>query len=40
MKSLLRQINLKKKNKLHSIDHITIDTNLFIRETTSSKNYS
>lgn len=40
IKSLLRQINLKKKNKLHPIEHITIDTNLFIRETTSSKNNS
>lgn len=38
IKSLLRQINLKKKNKLYPIEHITIDTNLFIRETTSSKN--
>ena len=35
IKLILRQINLKKKEQSLEIQHITIDTNLFIRETTS-----
>lgn len=34
IKLILRQINLKKKEQSLEIQHITIDTNLFIRETT------
>lgn len=36
MKCILRQINLKKNNNTPLIEHNTIDTNLIIRETTSS----
>lgn len=35
IKLILRQINLKNKKQSLEIQHITIDTNLFIRETTS-----
>ena len=35
IKLMLRQINLKKRGQLLKTQHITIDTNLFIRETTS-----
>ncbi|MDY4077533.1 MAG: LacI family DNA-binding transcriptional regulator [Clostridium sp.] len=35
IKLILRQINLKKKKQSLEIQHITIDTNFFIRETTS-----
>ncbi|HCW53018.1 MAG TPA: LacI family transcriptional regulator [Clostridium sp.] len=36
MKSLLRQINFKEQKKNYSLEHLTIETEMFIRETTSN----
>lgn len=36
IKSLLRQINIKEQKKNYSLEHITIETEIFIRETTSN----
>ena len=35
IKSLLRQINLKKNNKIAPIEHIVVPTELIVRDTTS-----